>query len=353
MLTDLDCQQQVTRWSWQGCRLVSGQDATAWWPVARSIPGGRRAAGSLLRRMLQLLYLLLLQLLLVMMLPGVVAASLLPASLPEDAAGVAATTAVEQASDESERSPEDLPGGLSTPPAEPISAAAPPTSPTAELVDPARIVDALPTVLAFLMLGLAPLLALLTTGFIRISIVLALLRQAFGTNQIPSNHVLTAMSLMLTVLLMMPVGSAMYERVQPALASTDEIPWTEVAQLAQAPIQHFMVEQLKHTESSEEVWLFWKHLGNSQAAPESYETIPFRVVVPAFVVSELKAAFLLGFQVYLPFLVIDLLVAITLLSMGISSLPNQAVSVPIKLMVFVMFDGWQMVVDLLWRSFAA
>ncbi|MFO0913499.1 MAG: flagellar type III secretion system pore protein FliP [Pirellulales bacterium] len=223
---------------------------------------------------------------------------------------------------------------------------------TSKVLSEERLIQTVPTIVAIAALGIGPLLILLTTGFVRISIVLALLRQAFGTAQVPSNQVMGALSLLLTLLLMTPVWNDVYQQaVVPLMAPDSKVTVLDACERGRVPVQAFMIRQLEHTGGADEVWLFWKHARQTQATPSTYEEVPFRVLLPAFVLNELKTAFLIGFQIYLPFLVIDLLVAGTTMAMGLSSLPSQSLSIPLKLVMFVLVDGWHLVVDLLLRSF--
>lgn len=209
-----------------------------------------------------------------------------------------------------------------------------------------------PTGLAIAFMGLVPIVVLMASGFVRIMIVLSLLRQAFGTPGIPPNQVITAVAFLLTLLVMTPVWSEVYDQaVVPALAEDSAIDWPQHLPAAVQPVHHFMSRQIQAAGNWEDIWLFLRHLPEGDEPPGTYEEVPLRALLPAFVLSELKTAFLIGFQLYLPFLVIDLVVSATTMAMGMLMLPPQAIAVPLKLLLFVLVDGWHLVAELLLTSF--
>lgn len=202
-------------------------------------------------------------------------------------------------------------------------------------------------------LSLAPALVLMTTSYVRVVVVLSLLRQAFGAQQLPPTQVLTTLSLFLTLLIMAPVWSEIKtEAIDPYTDSTAGIEWNEAWQRGVIPIKKFMSRQIDAAQNGESIAILYKYLPESaQQMPTSYEDVPLNVLLPAFMISELKVAFLLGFQIYLPFLVVDLVVSTVTVSMGMLMLPPTMVSFPLKLILFVMVDGWNLVVGMLLQSF--
>ncbi len=210
------------------------------------------------------------------------------------------------------------------------------------------------TMLALSVLSLAPAVLLMTTSFIRISVVLALLRQALGTQMLPSNQIITSLALFMTVLVMSPVWKQVYrDGIVPY--TEQQLPAMEAWNRGVAPVRTFMSQQIERAGNGADVYLFYDHLlagGNGEtAAPQTYDDVPLEALLPAFVLSELKTAFLIGFQIFLPFLVIDLVVASVTTSMGMMMLPPVMVSLPMKLLLFVLVDGWHLVVGMLLQSF--
>ncbi len=215
---------------------------------------------------------------------------------------------------------------------------------------PEGLSSALQVMLLLTVISLAPAVLLMTTCFVRMVVVLGLLRQALGTQQLPPSQVITSIALFLTLLLMTPVWKQTYdEAIVPYTSrqiSLDEA-WTKGV----APIRRFMSEQIERTENSEDVWLFYRYLPQPAAEPTTYDDVPLVVLLPAYMLSELKTAFLIGFQIYLPFLVLDIVVASVTISMGMMMLPPVLISLPFKLLLFVLVDGWHLVVEMLLESF--
>ncbi len=214
---------------------------------------------------------------------------------------------------------------------------------------PEGLGSAIQVMLLLTVLSLAPAVLLMTTCFVRIIVVLGLLRQAIGTQTLPPSQVITAMALFITLLIMTPVWKQTYdEAVVPYQAGqiTGEEAWT----LGVAPIRRFMSMQIERTDNSEDVWLFMHYLPN-EPTPTSYDEVPLQALLPAFMLSELKTAFLIGFQVYLPFLILDMVIASVMVSMGMLMLPPVLISLPFKILLFVLVDGWNLVVGSLMRSF--
>lgn len=218
---------------------------------------------------------------------------------------------------------------------------------------PERVQSTLQIVLLMSVVSLAPAILLMTTSFVRIVVVLSLLRQALGTQQLPPNQVITSLAMFMTLLLMTPVWSDVYhDAVQPYTDPAVAMSWDEAWQAGIQPIRRFMSRQIEIAGHSDDVWLFYQYLPESQRGhPSTYDDVPLQVLLPAFVLSELKIAFLIGFQIYLPFLIVDIVVSSITVSMGMMMLPPTMVSLPLKLMLFVLVDGWNLVVGMLMQSF--
>lgn len=201
------------------------------------------------------------------------------------------------------------------------------------------------TLLFFTALSFLPALLLLMTGFTRIVIVLSLMRQALGTQSAPPNQVIVGLSLFLTLFVMGPTLDQVYDNAY-APYSRNEISFEQAVDRAQAPMRSFMLKQTR--QSDFELFANLARLPNDVTA----ETAPFRVLVPAFVTSELKTAFQIGFMIFIPFLVIDMVVASVLMSLGMMMLSPVLVALPFKLMLFVLADGWNILIGSLAASFA-
>ncbi len=219
-------------------------------------------------------------------------------------------------------------------------------------MEPGSLPTTVKTVAVITLFSLVPAVVLMTTSFIRISIVLGLLRQALGTSMLPSNQIMTMLSMFLTVLIMMPVWTQVYqEAIVPFSRQDAPRPAAELLQCGLGPISEFMGRQIERAGNAADVWLFYDYLGQSGAEPQTYGDVPLPALLPAFVLSELKVAFLIGFQIYLPFLIIDLVVASVSTSLGMMMLPPTMISLPLKLVMFVLVDGWHLVVQMLLESF--
>jgi flagellar biosynthetic protein FliP len=193
------------------------------------------------------------------------------------------------------------------------------------------------------LLTLGPSLVILMSSFTRIVIVLGFVRTAMGVQQAPSNQIIVGLGLILSFFVMQPVFSRMHtEAIQPYLAK--EITSVEALERGGEPLKQFMLKQTRVSDLE-----FFLELSNS--GPTLAEELPFRIIAPAFVMSELRSAFQMGFLVFLPFIVIDFLVATTLMSMGMMMMPPVVVSLPFKLLLFVLVDGWSLVVRSLVQSF--
>jgi flagellar biosynthetic protein FliP len=194
------------------------------------------------------------------------------------------------------------------------------------------------------MLTVLPALLLTMTSFTRIMIVLSLLRTALGTGQAPSNQVLLGMSLFLTIFIMMPVFDKVNaEAVQPYLE--EKIDVNVAIEKASEPFRQFMLKQTREADLE----LFIRISGKAEL--ETAENVPFSLLLPAFVTSELKTAFQIGFLIFIPFLIIDMVVASVLMSMGMMMLSPMIISLPFKIMLFVLADGWSLIMEMLAASF--
>ncbi|MCR4440960.1 MAG: flagellar type III secretion system pore protein FliP [Peptococcaceae bacterium] len=193
-------------------------------------------------------------------------------------------------------------------------------------------------------LSLAPAILILMTSFTRIIVVLSFLRNALATQQMPPNQVLIGLALFLTFFTMAPVWSEMnQEAIQPYLKG--EMSQEEAFDRAMEPLRTFMFNQTRENDLALFVNL------SKLPKPNSKEDIPTSTLIPAFAVSELKTAFQIGFIIYIPFIVIDMVVASTLMSMGMLMLPPMMISLPFKLLLFILVDGWHLVVQTLVSSF--
>lgn len=223
----------------------------------------------------------------------------------------------------------------------------------ASWTDKGRLNSTLQIVLAMTVLSLAPAILLMTTSFVRIAVVLGLLRQALGLPQLPSNQVITSIALFMTLLLMTPVWKDVYdEAIQPYTAPDGDMTWEQAWQAGVQPVRRFMSRQIQIAGNDDDVRLFYQYLPAGTPPPRTYDDVPLQVLLPAFMLSELKTAFLIGFQVYLPFLILDLVVSSVTMSMGMMMVPPMMISLPLKLLLFVLVDGWNLIVGMLLQSFA-
>jgi flagellar biosynthetic protein FliP len=196
------------------------------------------------------------------------------------------------------------------------------------------------------LLTVLPALLLSTTAFTRIVIVLAILRQALGTPQTPPNQVMIGLALFLTLFVMSPVMTRAYdEAVAPYMAGEQTA--LVAAQGALVPLKEFMLDQVRESDLA----LFTELAGREGF--DGPEDVPLSILIPTFITSELKTAFQIGFLIFIPFLVIDLVVASVLMSMGMMMLSPMLISLPFKLMLFVMVDGWSLLIGTLASSFFA
>ena len=215
---------------------------------------------------------------------------------------------------------------------------------------PESVATSLKTILTFSILAVAPAILLATTSFVRVSVVLSLLRQGIGAGQVPSNQTIAALAVFLSLLIMTPVWSEVYEEAVVPY-SAGQISNAEAFQRGQAPIRTFLWRQIEKTGNVETIGVFTQFIPGKEN-PEFYEDVPWRALAPAFLLSELKTAFLIGFQILIPFLIIDVVVSSVLVSTGMMMLPPTVVALPFKLALFVLSDGWTLVVKSLLESFA-
>lgn len=211
--------------------------------------------------------------------------------------------------------------------------------------DPDKIALSLQILFLLTVLSLAPAILIMLTSFARIVVVLSFLRQAIGTQQLPPNQIIIGLSLFLTFFVMSPVWQKVNsEALNPYM--NRQITQGEALMRAVAPLRHFMVGQTREKDLA----LFVKMAGLQK--PENLSQIPTSVLIPAFIISELKTAFQIGFMIYIPFVVLDMVVASILMSMGMLMLPPVLISLPFKLMLFVLVDGWYLIIGSLMKSFA-
>jgi len=210
--------------------------------------------------------------------------------------------------------------------------------------DPGNLVSALKMLGVLTVLALAPAILVTMTSFTRIVIVFSFLRQAIGTQQVPPNQVMIGLALFLTMFVMAPVGARINEEaIEPYQAG--QITDSEAIDRAIAPIRDFMLVHTREKDLS----LFYDI--SREPLPAGPEEVSLKVLVPAFVISELKTAFEMGFMLFIPFIVLDIAVASLLMSMGMIMLPPALISLPLKLMLFVVVDGWNLIVTSMLRSF--
>jgi flagellar biosynthetic protein FliP len=209
---------------------------------------------------------------------------------------------------------------------------------------PADLVSVLRIVMILTVLSLAPAILIMMTSFTRIVVVLSFIRQALGTQQMPPNQLIVGLSLFLSFFVMAPTWKVISANaVEPYL--NEKISQQIAYEKAEAPIREFMFAQTR--EKDLELFLSL----SKEAKPKNRSGVATYILIPAFVISELKTAFQIGFMLYLPFLVLDMVVASVLMAMGMMMLPPVVISLPFKLLLFVLVDGWQLVVGSLVRSF--
>lgn len=209
---------------------------------------------------------------------------------------------------------------------------------------PDQLSTGLKIMLLITVLALAPSFLVMVTSFTRIVVVLSFVRQALGTNQTPTNQIVVGLSLFLTIFIMSPVWSRINDTaIKPYV--DQEIGYEEAIQNALEPLRNFMMKQTREKDLA----LFLRI--SNHPKPQTMADVPTITIIPAFIVSELKTAFIIGFLIWMPFLVVDMVIASVLMSMGMLMLPPILISLPFKLLVFVLADGWFLVIGSLVDSF--
>jgi flagellar biosynthetic protein FliP len=207
-----------------------------------------------------------------------------------------------------------------------------------------NLVDTIEVLLLFTILTLAPAIVILCTSFTRIVVVLSFMRQALGTQNMPPNQLLIGLALFLSIFVMMPTGQAIYKNtLQPY--SAKQIDATQALTSLEKDLRVFMEKHVRKAD----IGLFYEV--TAATAPNDIKDVPIHYLIPAFIISELKTAFQIGFLLYIPFIVLDMVVASVLMAMGMMMLPPMLVSMPFKLLLFVLVDGWQLVTGAILRSF--
>ena len=210
--------------------------------------------------------------------------------------------------------------------------------------DPTNVSTSIKLILLLTVFSLAPGILILMTSFTRIIIVLSFVRTSLATQQMPPNQVLIGLALFLTFFIMAPTFSDVYEEgLQPLF--NEEISLDEAYDRASAPMKEFMAEHTRQKDLA--LFLSYAEI----ETPESIQDIPLTALVPAFAISELKTAFQMGFMIFIPFLIIDMAVASILMSMGMMMLPPVMISLPFKILLFVMVDGWYLITHSLLSGF--
>ncbi|HYF93948.1 MAG TPA: flagellar type III secretion system pore protein FliP [Symbiobacteriaceae bacterium] len=210
---------------------------------------------------------------------------------------------------------------------------------------PQEGVQTLQILLGLTVLSIAPALLILTTAFTRIVVVFGFLRNAMGTQQLPPNQVLLGLALFLTFAVMAPtIGKINETALQPYMRG--ELEQAQAIELAGVPLKEFMLRQTRQQDLALMLEI------TRSPAPQGPEDVSFLAVVPAFAISELKTAFTMGFVLFLPFVIIDFITASTMMSMGMMMVPPTLISLPFKILLFVLVDGWHLVVRSLFQSFS-
>jgi len=214
----------------------------------------------------------------------------------------------------------------------------------AALEEPAQFVKTINIAIILALLVLAPSLLLMVTSFTRIIIVFSLLRQAMGLQQTPPTQIVISLGLILTIFIMEPYAKKSWEEgVKPYM--DEQIGYEEAFEKGVAPFKNFMIKNTRESDLA----LFYRI--KNEPNPKNIEDVPLTLLMPAFIVSELRTAFEIGFLIFLPFLVIDIIVSSILMSLGMMMLPPVMISLPIKIIFFIVIDGWQLIIGNLAQSF--
>jgi flagellar biosynthesis protein FliP len=207
-----------------------------------------------------------------------------------------------------------------------------------------NLVDTMEVLLLFTVLTLAPAIIILCTSFTRIVVVLSFMRQALGTQNMPPNQLLIGFALFLSIFVMMPTGESIYKNsIRPY--QDKQISSIQALKSFEQDLRVFMQKHVRKAD----IGLFYEVTAAS--LPDDINAVPIHYLIPAFIISELKTAFQIGFLLYIPFIVLDMVVASVLMAMGMMMLPPMLVSMPFKLLLFVLVDGWQLVTGAILRSF--
>jgi len=226
----------------------------------------------------------------------------------------------------------------------------PPTFQIPDMTKRENFGAAMQLIILLTVLSLAPAILIMMTSFTRIVIVLSLLRQAMGAQQLPPNQILIGLSLFMTFLVMGPTWQRINnDALQPYMSGTMDQP--TALKTAQVPLRRFMQEQIMRNHNSEDVYMFQSFATGVEPKQLKWEEVSTTTLIPAFMLSELKTAFLMGFKIYLPFLIIDIVISTVLISMGMMMLPPVLISLPFKLLLFVLVDGWHLITVNLISSF--
>jgi len=206
------------------------------------------------------------------------------------------------------------------------------------------LVDTIQVLILFTVITMAPAILILCTSFTRIIVVLSFMRQAIGTHNMPPNQLLIGLALFLSVFVMKPTGEAIYyQALSPYMEK--KITTMQALDKIEVNLRSFMSKQVRKTD----IGLFYAVTNTT--APQNISDVPIHFLIPAFIISELKTAFQIGFLLYIPFLILDMVVASVLMAMGMMMLPPVVVSLPFKLLLFVLVDGWHLVTGSILRSF--
>lgn len=214
-----------------------------------------------------------------------------------------------------------------------------------ESAEPGKIATGLKIMLLLTVLSLAPSIFISLTSFVRIIVVMHFLRQAMGTQTMPPNQVLAGLAMFMTFFIMTPTFTTIYNSAFVPFTK-EEIGAGEAYQRGMSPLRDFMLKQTREKDLA-----LFVELSNMER-PQTIEDVPTYIVIPAFIISEMRTSFTIGFLIYIPFLVLDMVIASVLMSMGMMMLPPIMISLPFKLMLFVLVDGWYLIVGSLLKSFA-
>lgn len=219
-------------------------------------------------------------------------------------------------------------------------------------LSPKGLTSSLQVVGLLTILSVAPAILLMTTCYVRVIVVFGLLKQAMGMQQLPPSQVITAISIFITIFVMSPVWTDVYnDAIEPYTAEGSRMSTSEAWDKGVAPIRQFMSRQIAMANNYDDVHLFYSRYAPGSPEPKNFDEVPLQVLLPAYMLSELKTAFMMGFQIYLPFLILDIVIASVTVSMGMMMLPPAMISMPFKLLLFVLVDGWRLVVQMLLDSF--